>query len=488
MRNRSVHPRSPRPVLLCAALLACGGDTTEPRPPTTGAILVTAATTGVDVPATYRVLVSGRAPLVVGSTGGSAVFGGLPPGAHNVRLDVARSCQAAGDNPRATPVAPGDTTLVAFSVTCTAAFGSLRVTTTTTGIDVDPNGYVVQVHGPAIDGRPYSANAAAASTGELTVARVAIGDWIVTLSGLAFNCNLVGANRRTIPVAPAETTAVAFDVACGATPQLAYVAGADATADIHVSNADGSGDRAVAAHPSRDADPAWSPDGARLAFTTERDGNSEIYVVDADGTRAVRLTNDAAADFHPAWSPDGARIAFASTRFGAAEILVMNADGSSVVRLTSHDAPDDEPAWSPDGQRIAFTSGRDGREDVYTMDAAGAAVARVTNGGGRQPAWSPDGSRLAYVAADCSGYYTCLPSIFVVGTAVGTQAAARLVVGGERPAWSPDGRRIAAEGWRCDFYGYECDPDGIYILTVDGADVIRARSGRSAVWRPRGRP
>jgi TolB protein len=472
-------------VLLCAALLACGGDTTEPEPPATGAIRVTVSTTGVDAPTTYHVFVGGRTPIAVGTTGGSAVFGGLLPGAHSVRLDVAPTCQVAGDNPRATPVATGDTTLVAFSVACTAAFGSLRVTTTTTGIDVDPNGYVVRLHGLTIEGKPYSADASAASTGELTVARVPIGDRIVTLSGLAFNCNLVGANRRTIPVAPAETTAVAFDVACGATPQVAYVAGAGTTADIHVSNADGSGDRPVTTHASRDADPAWSPDGARLAFTTERDGNSEIYVVDADGTGAGRLTNDPAADFHPTWSPDGTRIAFASTRFGAAEILVMNADGSNVVRLTSHHAADDEPAWSPDGQRIAFTSDRDGRDEVYAMDTTGAAVARVTHGGGRQPAWSPDGGGLAYVAPDCSGYYSCLPSIFV---AVGTKSATRLVVGGERPAWSPDGRRIAADLLRCDFYGYKCDPDGIHILTLDGIDVIRALSGRSAAWRPRGRP
>ena len=485
MRNRLVRAWSPRRALLCAALVACGGDTTEPEPPTTGTIRVTVSTTGVDVPATHSVFVSGRAPITVGTAGASAVFAGLPPGAHSVRLDVAGTCQVAGDNPRPTPVGIGDTSFVAFSVTCTAAFGSVRVTTTTAGIDVDPNGYVVRLHGLTIEGRPYTADAPAASTGELTVARVPTGARVVTLSGLAFNCNLVGTNRRTIPVAPAETTAVAFEVACGATPQVAYVRGAGTTEDIHVSNADGSGDRAVAAHPLRDADPAWSPDGARLAFTTDRDGNSEIYVVDADRTGAVRLTNDPAADFHPAWSPDGTRIAFASSRFGAAEILAMNADGSSVARLTSHPASDDEPAWSPDGQRIAFTSDRDGHDEVYAMDATGAALARVTQGGGRQPAWSPDGSRLAYVAPVCAGFYSCVPSIFV---AVGTQDATRLVVGGERPAWSPDGRRIAVDLLRCDFYGYKCDPDGTHILTVDGVDVIRALSGRSAVWRPRGRP
>ena len=485
MRDRPVQPWRLRRVLLCTALLACGGDPTEPEPPTTGAIQVTVSTTGVDAPATYQVVVGGQAAIAVGTTGGRALFASVPPGAHSVRLNVAPTCQVAGENPRLAPVTAGDTAFVAFSVTCTATSGSLRVTTTTTGIDVDPNGYVVRLQGRTIEGRPYSADAPAPSTGALTVAHVPIGERVVTLSDLAFNCNVVGTNRRTLTVTPAETAAVAFDVTCGATPQIAYVAGAGTTEDIHVSNADGSDDRAVTADAFRDADPAWSPDGARLAFTTERDGNSEIYVVDADGTGAVRLTNHPAADFHPAWSPDGTRIAFASMRYGAAEVLVMNADGSGVVRLTSHDASDDEPAWSPDAQRIAFTSDRDGRDEVYTMDTTGAAVVRVTHGGGRQPAWSPDGGRLAYVAPSCAGFYSCVPSIFVT---VGTEDATRLVVGGERPAWSPDGRRIAADLLRCDYYGVRCDPDGIHVLTLDGVDVIRALAGRSAVWRPRGGP
>jgi TolB protein len=431
------------------------------------------------------VFVSGYAVTPIGATAGQAVLAGISPGTHGVRLDVIRTCQVAGDNPRTASVTVGHTTVVAFSVTCTAAFGSVRVTTTTTGLDVDPNGYVVRLQGRTVEGAPYSADASATSTGELTVARVPIGDQVATLTGLALNCHVVGANHRSIAVPPAETTAVAFDVACGATPQVAYVTGAGPTEDIHVSNVDGSGHRVVAAHPSRDADPAWSPDGRRLAFATERDGNGEIYVVDADGSGAVRLTDDPSADSHPTWSPDGTRIAFASRRFGSAEILVMNADGSNVVRLTSHVASDDEPAWSPDGQRIAFTSDRDGREEVYTMDVAGAAVTRITHGGGRQPAWSPDGGRLAYVASDCAGSYSCLPSIFVT---VGAHAAARLLIGGERPAWSPDGRRIAADRMRCDFYGVRCDPDGIHVVTLDGADAIRALSGRSAAWRPRGPP
>ena len=49
-------------------------------------------------------------------------------------------------------------------------------------------------------------------------------------------------------------------------------------------------------------------DGARAS------GNADVYTVKATGTGLTRLTTSAASDADPAWSPDGARIAFVSER------------------------------------------------------------------------------------------------------------------------------------------------------------------------------
>lgn len=91
---------------------------------------------------------------------------------------------------------------------------------------------------------------------------------------------------------------------------------------------------------------------------TERDANAEIYAVNVDGTVLTRLTEDPAEDAQPAWSPDGAKIAFASNRDGNFEIYVMSADGSDVERLTDDPGNDGFRAWSPDGATIAFSSDR----------------------------------------------------------------------------------------------------------------------------------
>jgi Tol biopolymer transport system component len=131
--------------------------------------------------------------------------------------------------------------------------------------------------------------------------------------------------------------------------------------------------------------PAWSPDGERIAFESYADGLAEVHVMNADGSGDTRLTHTRPGlqSRHPAWSPDGERIAFASNgefngRFYS-DIYVINADGSGQVNLTDSEAEDHTPAWSPDGTRIAFTSDRDGNTDIYIMNVDGSGLTRLTD-------------------------------------------------------------------------------------------------------------
>ncbi len=91
--------------------------------------------------------------------------------------------------------------------------------------------------------------------------------------------------------------------------------------------------------------PIFSPDGSKLAVSYRQDDHWEVHVLNADGSGDVRLTqtsyltwmqqelsgqkahsyNNAA----PTWSPDGRQIAFLTDRTGQWEIWVMNADGSN---------------------------------------------------------------------------------------------------------------------------------------------------------------
>ena len=65
---------------------------------------------------------------------------------------------------------------------------------------------------------------------------------------------------------------------------------------------------------------ALASNTGRIAFTSSRDGNAEIYVMDADGGNQENLTNHPEHDADPDWSPDGAKIAFLPWRDGNGEI------------------------------------------------------------------------------------------------------------------------------------------------------------------------
>jgi dipeptidyl aminopeptidase/acylaminoacyl peptidase len=150
------------------------------------------------------------------------------------------------------------------------------------------------------------------------------------------------------------------------------------TATIWAIGADGGGRRRLleGARGRFDVPSSFSPDGSQLAFTrwTWREGGGAgvanppaIYRLDTRSLEPSRLAERAA---DPAFSPDGAKIAYVSDRdengelaYGdkvsyANELYVMGADGEGARRLTrTRDLNERAPSWSPDGGRIAYERG-----------------------------------------------------------------------------------------------------------------------------------
>jgi TolB protein len=127
---------------------------------------------------------------------------------------------------------------------------------------------------------------------------------------------------------------------------------------VNVMNADGSGQRRLTRNGARNFAPAWSPDGQRIAFERRlgrkkygpcsgcgRASTFEIHVMNADGSGQQRLTTRGA---EPGWSPDGQKIAFMRERDGNGEIYVMNVDGSQQRNLTrTRGRHESSLVWSP---------------------------------------------------------------------------------------------------------------------------------------------
>src|SRR5207302_10985210 len=120
----------------------------------------------------------------------------------------AANCTVSGANPRTVTVPAGGTASTAFSVTCAAPgghTGSLTVTTSTTGSNLDPDGYTITIDGSF--SQPIGTNTSVTFTGPS-------GDHTRALSGVASNCSGSGANPRTVTAPAGGPTSTTIPVTC----------------------------------------------------------------------------------------------------------------------------------------------------------------------------------------------------------------------------------------------------------------------------------
>jgi TolB protein len=193
---------------------------------------------------------------------------------------------------------------------------------------------------------------------------------------------------------------------CRAADHILFLRIAPSEARLFISNADGSGERALTQPGALDYNPAWSPSGDWIVFTSERSGSADLYRIHPDGTGLDRLTDDPAYDDQGAWSPDDRQVVFVSTRAGGrANLWVLDVITRKARPLTSGDGGDFRPAWSPDGKWIAFSSDRGsslppakGRwerlhlVDIYLIRSDGTGLRRISEHGNfcGGPKWTRD--------------------------------------------------------------------------------------------------
>ena len=510
--------------VVLAFVVGCEGPTEPPAP---GAIMVTIVATGADIrhpDSGYRAVVDGGTTFRMDSL--RRIFTAIAPGEHAIRLDgVAANCSVTGQNPITVTVESNATALAHFTVNCVPHVGTVRVTTSTTGGQSDPNGYWVLVDG--VYREQIDPNATVA------ISDVRAGLHAISLADVAPNCGIAAPHPINVLVGFQDTFDVHFNLTCAVPGDLEV---AVATTGVGV---DANGYTVAVAAPSVSFAESQSvaPNGSvtfsslvpaadyrvvlqgvaancdiagtdtrtvtvaaggttRVVFDVSCElatplavvRNDDIYLISSDGTGASPLTTEPGFDGDPAWSSTG-RIAFTTNRHSSdLELYVVNVDGTNLLRLTTSFGADDSPSWSPDGMKIVFRSFRDVNSEIYVVNADGTGLTRLTNNTANdfQPAWSSTG-RIVFV----SDRDHPAGEVYVMnadGSNVIRLTTNDFVESG--PAWSPDASMIAfAREISCGYY--YCIQE-LFVMNADGSNEKQLTTSgidynSDPAWSPNGR-
>jgi hypothetical protein len=196
--------RNDIPLLLAVGILLVACRDGE-APSTDGLLIVSTVTRGeAHDQDGYFLTIDRSDSLSLDHTG--SVELSLPAGRHALRLSgVAAHCSVAERMSLEVDVPSQATVSVAFEISCPA--GAVRVTTTTTGLDPDPDGYQVVIDGNDRGSIPPNGT---------LLTPVDPGTRSITLAGLAPLCSIEGPDSRAVTVTGPEPVSIEFAIVCTA--------------------------------------------------------------------------------------------------------------------------------------------------------------------------------------------------------------------------------------------------------------------------------
>lgn len=207
--------------------------------------------------------------------------------------------------------------------------------------------------------------------------------------------------------------------------------------------------------PDAAFEPSVSADGSRIVFGVDSQATAEIWIINADGTGAKQLTDDNLLDQAPAISPDGTRVVWNQWSpfpgYTDRDLWTMGSDGSG--QQLFYDGANEERSsqFTPDGQTIVMGS-ETGDYDIRKVPATLTGLPLTTSTGiadeddqlTYEPTVSPDGTKVAFMQVPTSAPLGSPFDIYEVGIEGGVPVPLFDAAASERdPSYSPDGTKMA---------------------------------------------
>jgi hypothetical protein len=327
---------------------------------------------------------------------------------------------------------------------------SIRVSATTEGADLDPDGYTLTVISTPF---PLAVNQSQ------VLSDIPRGIQPVQLTGVADNCVVLGYALRTVDVNLQGVSSVDYRIRCYSLSAQAerivwtHQAPGDPVKALFTMNANGTDRRLFRGGGA--SDPEWSLDRSRVYFTLDNldpVGPAVVWRDVSVGEEQVAGLGRVPAD--PTSSPDH------SIRCYVTQDDQLLVGGGVATTLLSIGL---KPAWAPSTDSILFV--RDG--DIW-IASSGAVNMRRLIPGGSSPHWSPSGTKILFWRDLGSGLGS-----YWIANADGT-GATMVIQGSFLPdagsSWSPNGRQFV----------YSSMADGqsnLWVINTDGTGATNITNG-----------